>query len=111
MWESIRVRVSMWLSFGVHQISRACEHTGNITYHSVALFQVFFVEVISARVRLWRAFPAGFWGGNLLLGQRLPELGCSINRHVSLSKWKLGLEVRGVFGSQESEGRSTQDAN
>lgn len=49
MWESIRVRVAMCLSFDVLQLSRVYKQTRRTTYHSVSFFQVLSVEDVLAR--------------------------------------------------------------
>ena len=90
MWESVRVRVLMWLSFRILQISRVHNHTrGRAAYYSIPLLHELFVEDDRTRVCFWRSLAAGFGGRNLLLGQRLPELGRSVHRHVSLSEYKV----------------------
>ena len=90
MWESVRVRVLMWLSFYILQISKFHKYTrGKVTYHSVPFLHELFVEDYRTRVCFWRSLAAGFGGRNLLLGQRLPELGRPIHRHVSLSECKV----------------------
>lgn len=82
MWESIRVKEAMWLSWGEPHVSGVYNQTRRTTHHGISLFHVLFVEDILARVSLWRPFSVGFRGGNLLVGQHLPELGGSINGHV-----------------------------
>ena len=56
-------------------------NTRGPTYHGVPLFQVLYVEDVLAGVSLRHPLPAWFGGGSLLLGQHIPELGGSINRH------------------------------
>lgn len=72
----------MWLSFNELQISRAYEDKMTATYDGVSFFHVLFVEDILSRLCLWRSFPVRFRGGNLFVGQHLPELRGSIDRHV-----------------------------
>ena len=56
------------------------------TYYSVPFFQVLFVEDGLARVSLRHPFPVWFGGGDLLLGQDIPELGGSIDRHFLVQR-------------------------
>lgn len=76
----------MCLSFNVLQVSWVYERAVRATYHSVSLFQILFVEDIFPGVSPWRPLPAGFGSGNLFLGQHLPELGGSIDRHA-FAQW------------------------
>jgi hypothetical protein len=91
MWESIRVREVMCLSFNGLQISWVYKRRRAATYHSISFFHVLFVEDILARVCFRGSFPVGFWGRNLLVGQHLLKLRCSIGRHI----WVEQMEGRG----------------